>query len=29
VILTLSTHDEGGLTEKDFALAQKFDAAAK
>lgn len=25
VTLTLSTHDAGGLTEKDFALAQKFD----
>ncbi len=25
VSLTLSTHDAGGLTEKDFALAQKFD----
>lgn len=25
VTLTLSTHDEGGLTEKDFALARKFD----
>jgi 4a-hydroxytetrahydrobiopterin dehydratase len=23
--LTLTTHDAGGLTEKDFALAQKFD----
>jgi 4a-hydroxytetrahydrobiopterin dehydratase len=29
VALTLSTHSEGGLTEKDFALAKKFDAAAK
>ncbi|MBI3880080.1 MAG: 4a-hydroxytetrahydrobiopterin dehydratase [Verrucomicrobia bacterium] len=29
VTLTLSTHDAGGLTEKDFALAAKFDAAAK
>jgi 4a-hydroxytetrahydrobiopterin dehydratase len=26
VTLTLTTHDEGGLTEKDFALARKFDA---
>ena len=25
VTLTLTTHDEGGLTEKDFALARKFD----
>jgi len=25
VTLTLTTHDSGGLTEKDFALAQKFD----
>jgi 4a-hydroxytetrahydrobiopterin dehydratase len=25
VTLTLSTHDEGGLTEKDFKLAGKFD----
>ena len=25
VTLTLTTHDEGGLTEKDFALAEKFD----
>ena len=25
VALTLTTHDEGGLTEKDFALARKFD----
>ena len=25
VTLALSTHSEGGLTEKDFALAQKFD----
>jgi 4a-hydroxytetrahydrobiopterin dehydratase len=25
VTLTLSTHDAGGLTEKDFALAKKFD----
>lgn len=25
VVLTLTTHDAGGLTEKDFALAKKFD----
>jgi 4a-hydroxytetrahydrobiopterin dehydratase len=25
VTLTLTTHDEGGLTEKDFRLAAKFD----
>ena len=25
VTLTLSTHDEGGLTDKDFDLARKFD----
>ena len=25
VTLVLSTHSEGGLTEKDFALARKFD----
>ena len=25
VTLTLTTHDEGGLTKKDFVLAQKFD----
>ena len=25
VALTLTTHDEGGLTEKDFALAATFD----
>ena len=25
VTLALSTHSEGGLTEKDFALAKKFD----
>lgn len=25
VTLTLSTHDQGGLTEKDFVLAQKID----
>jgi len=29
VTLALTTHDEGGLTEKDFALAKKFDAAAR
>ena len=27
VKLTLTTHDEGGLTEKDFKLARKFDLA--
>ena len=25
VALTLTTHDSGGLTDKDFTLAQKFD----
>jgi 4a-hydroxytetrahydrobiopterin dehydratase len=25
VVLTLSTHDAGGLTEKDFSLAARFD----
>ena len=25
VSLTLTTHDQGGLTEKDFSLAEKFD----
>ena len=25
VILTLSTHDEGGITEKDFSLARQCD----
>jgi 4a-hydroxytetrahydrobiopterin dehydratase len=25
VTLTLTTHDAGGLTEKDFALARRFD----
>ena len=25
VTLTLTTHDQGGLTEKDFDLAKKFD----
>lgn len=28
VKLTLSTHSDGGVTEKDFALAAQFDAAA-
>ena len=28
VTLTLSTHDAGGVTEKDFALAGQSDAAA-
>jgi 4a-hydroxytetrahydrobiopterin dehydratase len=28
VTLTLTTHDAGGLTEKDFALAKQFDALA-
>lgn len=28
VTLFLSTHDEGGLTEKDFALAEKLEQAA-
>ena len=28
VTLTLSTHDAGGLTQKDFALARKFDRLA-
>lgn len=28
VDLTLSTHSEGGVTEKDFALAEKIEAAA-
>lgn len=26
VTLTLSTHDEGGITEKDFSLARQCDA---
>ena len=26
VTLTLTTHDQGGITEKDFALAKKCDA---
>ena len=29
VTLTLSTHDAGGLTEKDFALAKKSDQLAE
>jgi 4a-hydroxytetrahydrobiopterin dehydratase len=29
VTLLLTTHDEGGLTDKDFVLAQKFDRLAK
>lgn len=29
VTLALTTHDEGGLTAKDFALAEKFDALGK
>ena len=29
VTLTLSTHDAGGLTEKDFSLAGKFDRLVK
>jgi 4a-hydroxytetrahydrobiopterin dehydratase len=28
VTLTLTTHDEGGLTGKDFDLARRFDAKA-
>lgn len=28
VTLTLTTHDAGGLTDKDFTLAARFDAAA-
>jgi 4a-hydroxytetrahydrobiopterin dehydratase len=28
VTLTLSTHDEGGLTQKDFGLAARFDGLA-
>ena len=28
VTLTMSTHDEGGITEKDFELAAKADASA-
>ena len=29
VTLTLTTHDEGGLTAKDFELAARFDTLAK
>ena len=29
VTLALTTHDAGGLTRKDFALARKFDAAGR
>ncbi len=29
VTMSLSTHSAGGITEKDFALAQKIDAADK
>jgi 4a-hydroxytetrahydrobiopterin dehydratase len=29
VTLALTTHDQGGLTEKDFAMAKKIDTAAK
>jgi 4a-hydroxytetrahydrobiopterin dehydratase len=29
VTLALTTHDEGGLTGKDFALAEKFDRLLK
>src|SRR6266536_3285063 len=29
VTLALTTHDQGGLTEKDFALAKQFDALAR
>ena len=29
VTLALTTHDQGGLTGKDFALAKKFDAAGR
>ena len=29
VTLALTTHDQGGLTGKDFALARKLDAAAR
>jgi 4a-hydroxytetrahydrobiopterin dehydratase len=28
VTITLTTHDAGGLTEKDFALAKRFDRLA-
>ena len=29
VVLALTTHDEGGLTGKDFALAKQFDKLAR
>ncbi len=29
VTLALTTHDAGGLTEKDFTLAKKFDEASR
>ena len=29
VTLALTTHDEGGLTKKDFALAEKFDQVGR
>jgi len=29
VVLTLTTHDEGGLTDKDFALARQCEERAK
>lgn len=29
VLIRLSTHDAGGLTERDFTLAQRIDAAAR
>ena len=29
VTLALTTHDEGGLTARDFALAEKFDRLAR
>jgi 4a-hydroxytetrahydrobiopterin dehydratase len=29
VTLALTTHDQGGLTTKDFSLAKKFDTAAR
>lgn len=29
VTLALTTHDQGGLTDKDFAMAKKIDGAAK
>jgi 4a-hydroxytetrahydrobiopterin dehydratase len=29
ITLALTTHDQGGLTEKDFAMAEKIDAAAE